>query len=277
VTLVNQAMTDYIQAMSKKHDQEWTERHEGQPPKLFISALGHCLRKAFFDCTKHIPGHPWQREETHPFSDYVRRGLHEGNVGEDDTAKALTYQYGDDLICQYQIEHPIWSGRPDFFIKPDIVVEHKVTAASNFVRKNGLPYDFHCLQVLAYRKFMMEQLDREIYARLYYRALPRNWAEFEIYDCGDYITCEGHINGKKRTSTFDISLAEEMESFEHYWLSETLPDRYEHPLSAKFGCARKNKGGVWPNCTFFGVCWPHLPEGPIDEDLLDNADSEATA
>ena len=118
--LVNQAMTDYIRAMKEKADQKWQERHQGKPPKLFISALGHCQRKAFFDCTKHIQDHPWQREVTHPFSDYVQRGMHAGNVGEADTAEALAHQYGDDLVCQFQIEHDIWSGRPDFFIKPDI-------------------------------------------------------------------------------------------------------------------------------------------------------------
>ncbi len=268
--MIHNTYMDFVRMKAEEHNREWLERHQGQPPRLFISALGFCKRKAFWDAVKAHPTHPWYVEASHPPDDYLLLKFRDGNAGEAITGEALQWMHGDDLTCQLRIEHPIWSGRPDFFIEPDTIVEHKVTAGYNFIRKNGLPYVFQCFQVLAYRKLLALQLGRELTVRLYYRGYPGNWAEFEVFDHDDHITYEGHVNGKERWGQFDASLAEEMEAFEWYWLGKELPPRCETPLSMKFGCARNvKKRGIYPDCTYFSRCWPDLPSvGPFDEDLL---------
>jgi hypothetical protein len=270
MTLVHSTYMEFVKQRARAHDLEWIASHLDKPPKLFISALGFCHRKAFFDATRALPDHPWHAEITHPHNDYLLLKFRDGNVGEEATAQALSWMHGTDLTCQFQVEDPIWSGRPDFLIDPDTIVEHKVTAHGNFVRKDGLPYIFQCFQVLAYRKLLIPQLGRDLHARLYYRGYPGDWAEFEVFDCGDLIVYEGHVNGKARSGQFDASLSEEMEGFEHYWLADELPPRCDHPLSMQFGCARETKAGIFPDCLYFSRCWPELlpKEGPIDEDLL---------
>lgn len=269
MTLVHSTYMEFVRQQAKAHDPEWIAAHRDKSPKLFISSLGFCKRKAFFEAVKARPNHPWYVDVTHPHDDYLLLKFRDGNVGEEATAQALAWMYGADLTCQFQVEHDIWSGRPDFLIQPDTIVEHKVTAASNFVRKGGIPYVFQCFQVLAYRRLLIPQLGRELHARLYYRGYPGNWAEFEVFDCDSYIEYEGYVNGKPRSGRFDANLSEEMVSFEAYWLANGLPPRYDTPLSEQFGCARETKAGVYPDCPYFSHCWPELPkEGPFDEDLV---------
>lgn len=261
--LLRQIYDEFLTAEKAKRDQEWLREHEGAPPKLFISSLGHCMRAAFFDAVKHIPDHPWHHEETHPFPPYVLSLLREGEKSEDNAEEFLRWRYGDRLETQVEVGNDIWSGRIDFFVKPDLVIEHKATNARNFLRKGGLPYDFHCLQVLAYRKFMEEKLGRAVWAKLLYRT-HGHWAEFDVYEYDDGITWEGYVDGRERWGESPVSLEAEMRRFEEYWKREELPPRYATPNEAKFGCVRDTKQGFYPDCRYFNVCWPELPsEGPF--------------
>jgi hypothetical protein len=266
--IVRGAWEDYLIAAKEQDDEEWNKRHEGREPRLFISSLGHCPRAAFHDAVSYLPDHPFYAAETHPFSTFVLDRMREGTEDEAKTEKALRYVFGDQLKTQVEVGDHIWAGRIDFFVEPDMVIEHKATAAYNFKRKDGLPYDFHCLQVLAYQLFLQEQLKRSVYPRLYYRSFG-NWAEFHVFNAGTHILWEGHVNGRERQGAFDIDLIQEFGSFEHYWERDELPPKYDHPLEKRFGCARSTKQGVYPDCRYFGHCWPELPQdGPFDEETL---------
>jgi hypothetical protein len=259
MTLVHNAYSDWLRVANKESTEEWAKTHHLNPPKLFISNLGKCPRAAFFHSVQHLPSHPFHAEETHPFSKYVLSLMQQGLIDEADTERALRHMYDGNLRTQLNVGDDVWLGTIDFFVEPDTIIEHKATNATNFVRKCRLPYDFHCLQVLAYRHFVqLERPDRMIYARLYYRT-HAHWAEFEVYDCGGFISWNGNVDGKRREGAFEVSLAEEMEKTEGFWRAGELPPRYDDPLEVPFTCARSTKQGVFPSCRYFSHCWPELP------------------
>jgi hypothetical protein len=97
-----------------------------------------------------------------------------------------------------------------------------------------------------------------IYARLYYRT-HGHWAEFEVYDCGGFISYEGHVDGQKRSGSFDVSLSREMTDHEGPWLDGRLPPRKEEP---DFPCVKYDLAlrAYRANCQYFGHCWSELPQ-----------------
>ncbi len=46
------------------------------------------------------------------------------------------------------------------------------------------------------------------------------------------------------------------------YLAEEIPPKYDTPFTESFTCAwrSKKKGVARPNCRYFGVCWPTLPQ-----------------
>jgi hypothetical protein len=259
MTLVHNAYRNWLKVANAHANAEWARTHHLDPPKLSLSNLGLCRRQTFYKAVEHLPDHPFHAPPTHFFDDYTLSVMHEGHKDEDDTALALEYTYDEGLTRQWEVQDSIWIGHPDFVIQPDIVVEHKATNAKNFaIKRPRVPYETHCLQVLAYRFFLEKELDRMVYARLYYRT-HGHWAEFEVYDCGGFISYEGHVDGRKRSGSFETSLPDEMADHEGPWLAGELPPRKEEP---EFPCVKYDKKlrGRRANCQFFGHCWPELPQ-----------------
>jgi hypothetical protein len=90
-----------------------------------------------------------------------------------------------------------------------------------------------------------------------------------VYDCGEFISWNGHVDGKKQEGAFEIGLADEMELFEQYWRAGELPPRYESPVTVPFTCTRSTKQGIFPSCRYFSHCWPEMPsEGPFDGSVI---------
>lgn len=230
-------------------DGDWAKAHSG---KLAISDLGHCPRKALL----RVAG----IEPTDPFDDYVKEVMRAGIVWEEETKRALEHVITKRLCTQTRVENDDWVGHLDF-TWPGVIVEHKATNSVNFRRKNGLPYEFHCLQVLGYQRLVKEETGKEPAAFLYYRSWA-NWGELQVWGYSDEIYWEGEINGYEKSGSFDLSIDDEMASLEAdleaYRETKHLPDTYETPCEKQFACCRidKRKKIARPSCTYFSHCWP---------------------
>jgi len=267
MTIVRAAVLQHILEARKKANAAYQARHQGEdrPVHLHVSDLGHCVRKAYLRM---------QGVEGKPFDEYIQEIMHAGLVWETETETALRAAYGDGLRTQGVVENEIWSGRKDFELPGNVIVEHKATSPVNFLRKDRLPYRFHCMQVLGY--CLLTQLQEKMFiaptARLYYRSWA-NWAELEVWeDTEGAILWKGEINGRSKCGGFpDSSIAGEMAFFETFWEpfwhDGSLPPRYATPFTEIFGCTRTTKQGYWPSCPFFGQCWPEMAflKGPFHE------------
>lgn len=261
LSLVRTAVEAHIEQQRKLDNAAWKERHIGTEPRLFISDMGGCPRKAVWNALVHYPGHPLHLPGIVPsFSPYVQAIMRAGIVWEKETELALRAMYGDALQTQVSVRNLFWSGRPDFILPNNTIVEHKATNPYNFKAKARLPYRHHCIQVLAYQKI----LNCCAAAKLYYRGWA-DWAEFAVWDTGENIHWEGLVNGYYKEGMIEASLTKIMHYIETYWERQTLPPAYGSPTSEDFACTRKTKKGRYPNCSFIGECFPALRnvEGPF--------------
>lgn len=259
LSLVRTAVEQHIELERVRSETAWRERHSDTVPHLFVSDVGSCPRKAVWSAVNSYHKHPLRVEATHPFSPYVQAIMRAGIVWEKETEAALRAIYGDDLQTQVPARNTHWSGRPDFILPNNIIVEHKATNPYNFKAKGRLPYRHHCLQVLAYQRILRLPVST---AQLYYRGWA-DWAEFAVWDTGDTIGWEGLVNGYYKEGSIKANLIELMDNLETFWALKVLPPKYISPTSENFACTRKTRKGRYPNCQFFGRCWPDLPqEGP---------------
>lgn len=260
--MIREAVLQHIMEVRKVSQLAYLARREGRPTRLHVSDLGHCPRKAYL----RMQG----AEMTHPFDDYVKEIMHAGLVWESETRIALRAAYGDaSMKSEVSVENEMWSGRIDFMLPGNVIVEHKATSPVNFVRKDRLPYVFHCLQVLGYANLLPQTFVAPA-TKLYYRSWA-NWAELEVWQNGSDIEWEGQINGRYKNGEFlGTNVLQEMallEGFwEAFWRDGTLPPRYDTPFTKQFGCCRVTKKGAYPSCTYFGLCWPQMAylKGPFD-------------
>jgi CRISPR/Cas system-associated exonuclease Cas4 (RecB family) len=243
----------------------WVQDHRG---KLAVSEIGHCPRKAML----RLHG----VEETDPFDEYTRRLLWSGKMAEAKLEAVLRAEYRDELQAQAHVESEEFRGTADFVV-PGTVIEHKETAQSNFKYKR-LPYDFHCLQVLAYKHLWKAQAGVEspapTDARLYYQNRA-DWAEFRVWESNDCIIYEGDINGEYHTGVLETTLDAEMQKLVEWYRKNEVPPRYETPFEKQFACTRMYTKWKTPRafrgCTYFGHCWPELGDQQsftISEDKL---------
>jgi hypothetical protein len=142
------------------------------------------------------------------------------------------------------------------------------------VRKDRLPYLFHCLQALAYERLYRKQhgLNHVVPVWLYYRSW-NHWAELEVWDNGGYLCWNGLVNGREKSGEFEmeVSLDTQMQMLAGYWRAEALPPRYETPFTEAFTCGWRDakKRIAKPSCQYFGVCWPELPQWAEPSDLAE--------
>ena len=204
--VIRDLILEQVERGAAERDQLWLERHVGKEPRLFISSLGGCARKAFFDAYQHVEGHPWNVEKTHPFDLYLLEKFKYGNDWEDVTFQELSRQLPGRVVRNIPLGDEIWAGRADFLVgecfphlfPSGAVIEHKTTATWNFTyseEKRRLPYQSHCYQVLAYKAFLDQMTGLDIPAYLYYRSANNMWAEFEGWECGEEIIVDGEIVG----------------------------------------------------------------------------------
>jgi hypothetical protein len=285
MSYVREAVLEHVHACCEEGNQVRGNELSRLEPRLPVSQIGHCPRQAIFEAVRYHPDHPLHADTTHPFGPYVEELLECGNVWEHQTGRALSRKLGDKVY--WHREDPVlrvgnqnWFGHIDFLVEPcdafpnGAIIEHKATNPVNFKVKGRLPYDFHCLQVLTYRDLLRQKLDEarttmsDIPAYLYYRSWA-NWAELQVWSNDGSIIWEGEINGKWKSGEFEIDLDEEMEALEYYWRNQELPPRYETPMAVRFSCAKERNGDVYPDCRYFGVCWPELPQrGPFNAEAM---------
>lgn len=266
--IIREAMLERLRAEHKQDEGKWEKDHEG---KLAVSEIGHCVRQAYLRLA--------DVEQTNPPNDYLLELFRCGYMWEAETRKALQAKFGNALHWDQKndplmtVGGDIWKGHIDFWIDPQdkypelVIVEHKATSPVNFVRKDRLPYPFHCLQALAYEKLLRhrQNLGGSIKVLLYYRSWT-NWAEFQVWEdnhegwATPSIFWEGKVNGKPKSGLFELSLPDEVAAFESWWGATDLPPKYETPFTKQFGCFRqvKKRGHptvAWPSCKYFTHCW----------------------
>lgn len=237
--MIREAVLKHLRVVSRKQTLAWQKRHADAPQKLFVSDVGQCVRKAYL----RINGY----KETHPFGDYVREVMRAGIVWEKETTRAIRLLGGFEE--QVSVGNDIWSGRIDF-LSDIFVIEHKATNPVNFRYGKRLPYEHHCLQVLAY-DVLLEEAHIPI---LYYRGWA-GWAELDVVQDLDGIQWFGRINGREKSGLIETNVRDEMAKFEEWWGKDELPPKYETPTTEHFACTRKVKTDRIPNCPYYGVCW----------------------
>jgi hypothetical protein len=276
VSYIRDTVIQHVRECHEAGNQARGDELGQEEPRLSVSQIGHCPRMAILDAVRYHPHHPLHAAPTHDFDDYVLEIMEAGNVWERQTGKALARRFGDRVHWQrgdpeLRVRNGCWSGHIDFLIEPceaytgGAIVEHKATNPVNFQRKDRLPYPFHCLQVLMYAELLRQKrgLSRAMPTYLYYRSWS-NWAELQVWRDDGYTMWEGEMNGKHKSGTIELDLGEQAGVIEHYWQAQTLPPRYDTPVQVQFSCARARGGDVYPDCRYFGACWPELEqEGPI--------------
>ena len=273
---IRNAVTNYIETRHVEGNRKRGDELGKLEPRIPVSQIGHCPRQAIMEAVRYHPDHPLHAEPTHSFDVYVKEIMEAGNVWEHQTGKALAEQF--DGVVHWERDDPalrvrndVWSGHIDFLIEEcdhypaGAIIEHKATNPVNFQRKDRLPYPFHCMQVLMYRRLLQQKLQSDyiIPTYLYYRSWS-HWAEIQVWEYDDGIEWEGEINGRTKSGEFDICMDDTVRELQDYWLRQVLPPRYRTPTTVKFSCAKVRKGQAWPDCRYFGTCWPELPqEGPF--------------
>ena len=203
---IRNAVIEHIQTCHEKGNQARGDELGREEPRLSVSQIGHCPRLAIFEAVRYHPDHPLHVEPTHPFDAYVLEIMEAGNVWEHQTGRALAHRYEDAVHWRkdddaLRVKNGLWSGHIDFLIDEcddfpgGAIIEHKATNPVNFRAKDRLPYPFHCMQVLTYRRLLQQKLgmDYIIPTYLYYRSWA-NWAEIQVWEYEDCIEWEGEIN-----------------------------------------------------------------------------------
>lgn len=240
--MIFETVQGYIEEMYELDSETWDARHED---KLAVSDIGHCPRKALL----RVEG----VEYTDPHDAYLKRLFWSGKMAERKLEVALEHFYGDLLRKQVKVGNDNWVGSVDFLV-PDMVIEHKETAESNFKYKR-LPYDFHVLQVLMYRHMLLEAGESyPLNAYLYYQNRA-NWAEYKVESYPGGVKWDGQINGEESCGSSPRQLAKEMRVLEKPLNNRSTPPRYEHPFKKQFACCRLYTYVAYPGCTYFTHCW----------------------
>ena len=186
---IRNAVTNYIETRHVEGNRKRGDELGKLEPRIPVSQIGHCPRQALLEAVRYHPEHPLHAEPTHGFDAYVKEIMEAGNVWEHQTGKALAGQF--DGVVHWEHDDPalrvrngVWSGHIDFLIEEcadfpaGAIIEHKATNPVNFQRKDRLPYPFHCMQVLMYRRLLQQKLqsDYVIPTYLYYRSWS-NWVK----------------------------------------------------------------------------------------------------
>jgi len=254
--LVRDLITEYVENKHRENDEVWRDRVE--KPHLHPSTLAFCNRKAILKAVEAFPDHPLYVEPNpdYDFDLYVKELMRDGNVWEDENAKALNAEQSHQLITD------LWSGELDFLIgDPPTIVEHKTTATYNFRVRDRLPYHHHLVQVGAYQvlyeRTHPEEMSPE--CRIYYQGRG-HWGEFRVWLAGEEIGYEGEVDGNWRSGFLDFDVLTEMSVLETYWVHQELPPKIDDPFGHRFGyCVRgSDKKGWRPDCPWFDHCWPEM-------------------
>jgi len=252
---------------SRLRDEAWEIEHDGTDPRLFVSSLGMCVRKAYLDAFRVRTGN----KVTNPFDDYVIEVMRMGTELELNSQETFRWIFKDNLHEQVSVRNDIWSGRIDFVVETcedfpsGVIIEHKGTAPWNFHAKR-LPYKHHVLSALAYQKLYYETHGGMLPVVLYYRCW-NNFAQFEVFETDDGIGYEGQVNRRIRSGSLDTTLPAEMSLYEEHWGETELPPTYDSPFTENFACTKNVKAlkGKAVACQWFHKCWPQLGEGPFIE------------
>lgn len=286
--IVRDAVVQHVVDEDHRSTERWELAHAAKEPRLWPSALGGCVRKAYLDMWEHEDGHPFQEKPTHPPTNYLLELFELGRMYERQTFKALDNMYPGHVACNWPVGNEIWSGSIDYLVAQQAelwigaLVEHKSTnPVFNFTYGEDnlrLPRLNHCYQLLAYQHLVRCKLAGEVCAtppaHLYYRGWNK-WAEFEVIDTADGILWHGQIGGRDPFDVRDVAggfpdelgLQDEMACFEKWWASDMLPTGYESPLVEDFACVRKSRGRAWPRCKWFGACWPEWMDALVPFDV----------
>ena len=245
----------------------WRVSHKDRVPRLFCSSIGHCQRRAFIDAVQAQRDHPFHQDKEHDFAPYTLDLMDQGNAEEDRTWHYLRSAMPGDFKRNVAVGDDVWTGHIDF-LYDDTIIEHKATGELNFVRKGGLPYSFHCLQVLLYQSLYLKDANPDAAlnseAILFYRNRG-HYAQFDVVDEGQQIGWEGNIDGKLTSGQFDIDFTELRLEMESHWLAGTLPKTLDSPLDHKFACTRKDRHKIaWPDCPYYDSCWDGVWERNSD-------------
>lgn len=254
-------MTDLTQEYVdwRREQSTWEEQHAG---RLAVSEIGKCPRMAMLRITG--------VERTNPFDEYMRRLLFSGEMAEAKAKAPLLWKYGDDVQSQVVLEAGAWVGKPDFLV-PGHVIEHKETGENRF-KYGDMPFRFHVLQVLMYQ-WMIEQVEGYKPEALLYYQQRANQAEYRVWEWGDRIGYEGHVNGKEDSGILNTTLEFERAELEKWFAEGEVPPRYDTPFEKNYTCCRLypnwKRPTAYPSCGYFDHCWPEyagqksltIPEG----------------
>jgi len=201
--IVHDAFLWHLQTEQEDNDRAWQEAHSHH---LAVSDLGHCVRKAYLRLRK--------SQETHPHDDYVLGIMRDGNVYQNDTARALAAWYGGQVHWEKDdpallVRDDKWLGHLDFLVctsTGDVIVEHKATNPDNFCKRNRLPYPFHCYQLAGYGILRQKMGHPPARLLLYYRSWG-HWAEVELFSNEFGISWEGEFDGDYRGGMIDVAIS----------------------------------------------------------------------
>ncbi len=272
---INDVITEYCWDLNIEKERLYKEREH--KPRLWMSNLGGCIRKAYFD----MDG----AEKTHPFEKLLIRKFRAGSDEEDKTAAAFIHKYPGGIARDVPVGNDIWSGKIDILVAQNedfplgAIIENKGTSPYG-MKKGMIPRLTHCYQVLAYQKFLEPLVGYDVPAYLYYRVWDF-WAQFELVntppddtsfacDCIEYV---GDINGREHGGGYVFDLDTELERMEHYWGCKPMDTPgYSTFYEASFGCTKSSRRGKrWReiSCLYFGHCWPQLEEEASEDRLLE--------
>jgi hypothetical protein len=179
-------------------------------------------------------------------------------------------------ITQLDVKDDVFSGKIDLLIdvggRP-LIIEIKDTAAYNFKARDRLPYDSHCVQVLAYAKLLKKKwsLDSDPSTTLYYHGRAEH-AELALAQYPEGVLWNGEIGRKQKDGVvyqdIDTVMQEARDRYVAYQEHNVLPEiPFSSPFEERFMCCKKVKDNWYPACNWMGYCWPQLPEhGPYDEE-----------
>ena len=124
--MIRNAIQQYIADQARQERAAWEKEHTDQPPKLFISDLGHCIRKAYL----HVKGY----EPTHPYDDYVLEVMRAGVVWEgtgfqrssaswyDETSDSM-WVFTSGALIEVPLDPQRWVERACFIVRRDLTPE----------------------------------------------------------------------------------------------------------------------------------------------------------
>lgn len=259
--MINDTITEYCWDLSIERERAYKEKEHKR--RLWMSNLGGCIRKAYFDT--------YRVEKTHPFDKFLIRKFRAGSDEEDKTVAAFIHKYPGGVAREVPVGNSIWSGKIDILVAQNedfplgAIIENKGTSPYG-MKKGMIPRLQHCYQVLAYQKFLKLLVGYDVPAYLYYRVWDF-YAQFEIINHDkpssffpSGIEYVGEINGREHSGGYGEELDQELERMEHYWAYEPMDTPGYEPFERDFTCTKKTrlKGKRAISCIYFAHCHPEL-------------------